>query len=173
VTIVSVHLVDSNPAVVDAWRHCFAEFPEVHIERGNILDVAAGAVLSPANSFGFMDGGIDRAYAAFFGPTLTAAVRNAVLAQPEGHLPIGAAVAIPTGNPRISYLVVAPTMVSPEHAAPAVAYRAFRAALKLMARSPDLGNTLFAPGLATGVGLADPAAVASEMAEAYRDWKAG
>ena len=32
------------------------------VHRGSIFDVACDAVVSPANSFGFMDGGIDALY---------------------------------------------------------------------------------------------------------------
>jgi O-acetyl-ADP-ribose deacetylase (regulator of RNase III) len=120
---------------------------------------------------GFMDGGIDRHYAAFFGPTLAERVRDAVLAQPEGHLPIGAAVAVPTGHIRIRHLVLAPTMISPEHVPAVNAYRALRAALRLMTRSPELGPILYSPGLTTLVGGVAPADAANEMALAYADWK--
>src|SRR4051812_43983254 len=45
--------------LADAWeRHC-GELPDVAVHRGSILDLQADAVVSPANSFGFMDGGID------------------------------------------------------------------------------------------------------------------
>lgn len=32
------------------------------MHEGSILDVEGDALVSPVNSFGFMDGGIDRAY---------------------------------------------------------------------------------------------------------------
>ena len=107
----------------------------------------------------------------FFGRALTRAVREAALAQPEGHVPIGVAIAVPTGHPRIRYLVVAPTMISPEHVPAANAYRSLRAALKLMDRTPELGDTLFCPGLATLVGGVAPDDAAREMSEAYADWR--
>lgn len=169
----NLHLVDNNPEVVDALRTRFAPYPEVEVLEGNIVEVAQGAVVSPANSYGFMDGGVDRAYAKFFGGPLTRAVRDAVLARPEGHLPIGAALAVPTGHARVQYLIVAPTMMMPEHVPASNAYRALRAALKLMSSSPGLGSHLYSPGLTTLVGGVPPDAAAGEMAEAYRDWKAG
>jgi hypothetical protein len=52
-----LHLVDSNPFVVSAWSAAFESFPEVTIHCGEMLLVAHNAVVSPANSYGFMDGG--------------------------------------------------------------------------------------------------------------------
>lgn len=50
--------------LADAWStHCGGlDFVKIH--RGPIFDVKCDAVVSPANSFGFMDGGIDRLYGA-------------------------------------------------------------------------------------------------------------
>ncbi len=56
-------LVDTNQAVVEAWRAVGLE--EAHC--GSIFDYPAVAIVSPANSFGFMDGGIDLAYSERFG----------------------------------------------------------------------------------------------------------
>jgi O-acetyl-ADP-ribose deacetylase (regulator of RNase III) len=164
-------LVDVNPAVVAALREAFASSPEVSVVLGDLLEVAHGTVVSPANSQGFMDGGIDHAYAAFFGEAFRRSVRDAMLAQPEGFLPIGAAMALPTGHPRVRYVVFAPTMTTPEHVYPENAYRALRAALRLMSRSPELGSTLFCPGMTTLVGGVAPRDAAREMFQAYADWK--
>lgn len=167
----TLHLVDNNAEVADALSRYFRRFAEVTIEEGDITALGHGAVVSPANSQGFMDGGVDRIYARFFGAPLTRAVREAALAQPEGQLPIGVAIAVPTGHARIPYLIVSPTMISPEHVPAANAYRAMRAALKLMDKSPELGDALFCPGLATLVGGVAPDDAAREMSEAYADWR--
>lgn len=166
-------LVDLNPSVVEALRESFAGFPEVTVELGDLLQVASGVIVSPANSQGFMDGGIDRAYAGFFGSDFARLVRDSVLRQPEGHLPVGAAIALPTGHARIHHVVVAPTMFSPEHVPRQNAYRALRAALRVMSSQPELGDVLFSPGLCTLVGQVPPDEAAEEMAAAYADWRAG
>jgi O-acetyl-ADP-ribose deacetylase (regulator of RNase III) len=57
-----LHLVDVQPDVVSAWREAFSVFPEVTIRQGDILGVAVNTIVSPANSHGFMDGGIDAQY---------------------------------------------------------------------------------------------------------------
>lgn len=40
-----------------AWRRFCAGYPMVRFHDGSILDVSCDAIVSPANSFGFMDGG--------------------------------------------------------------------------------------------------------------------
>ncbi len=55
----TIHLRDRNPAIADAWNRQFVGIPDVHVSCGPIFDVTADAVVSPANSYGFMDGGID------------------------------------------------------------------------------------------------------------------
>jgi O-acetyl-ADP-ribose deacetylase (regulator of RNase III) len=169
--VVRLHLVDINLDMVLAWREAFRPFPEVTVGHGDLLSRAENAVVSPANSFGFMDGGIDRAYAAFFGPQVEERVREAVARRPEGHLPVGAALAVRTGHARIPFLVVAATMVSPEAVSEDHAYRALRAVLRLAGQHPEVGRLLFCPGLATGVGGVAPAAAAMGMAQAYGGWK--
>lgn len=62
-----IHLRDINPAVVDAWKAAFGDAHGVRVSCGSIFDLAADAIVSPANSFGHMDGGIDLVYSHFFG----------------------------------------------------------------------------------------------------------
>ena len=57
-----LHLVDINPAVADALRVAFARWTSVDVQCRDILDVAFDTLVSPANSYGFMDGGIDLHY---------------------------------------------------------------------------------------------------------------
>lgn len=165
-----LHLVDLNEALVAAWQREFARFPEVEICCGSILEVAATAIVSPANSYGFMDGGVDRAYAAFFGPTFERLVYDTIARRPEGLLPVGAAEVIATGHSRIPYVVLAPTMLMPEHVPALHSSRALRAALRAVARMNDIKD-LYCPGLGTGVGGVEPSDAAREMAAAYADAK--
>jgi O-acetyl-ADP-ribose deacetylase (regulator of RNase III) len=169
--MLQLHLVDHNPVLVAAWRECFRSFPEVAIRQGDLLAVAENAVVSPANSFGFLDGGIDRAYLAFFGLHIQERVQQASAARPEGHLPVGASIVVRTGHGRIPFLILAPTMLLPEVVAEDHSYRALRAVLRLAGHDAGVGRMVFCPGLGTGVGGGAPDAAAREMAQAYQDWK--
>lgn len=166
-----LQLVDLNEAVVSAWAAAFSQFPEVSIHHADILELAENCLVSPANSHGFMDGGVDSAYRDFFGERIEQKVQEAILRRPEGHLPVGASLVVRTDHPRVPYLIVAPTMTMPEVVEPRNCYRAMRALLRVAGESADISRNVFSPGLATGVGRVAPEAAALMMAEAYRDWK--
>jgi O-acetyl-ADP-ribose deacetylase (regulator of RNase III) len=169
--MVQLHLVDDNLALVVAWREAFEPYPEVVVHEGDLLSLAKNAVVSPANSSGYMDGGIDQAYRDFFGQQVERRVQEAIRLRPEGHLPVGASLMVRTGHQRIPCLIVAPTMLMPEAASGMDCYRAMRAVLRLAEEDPALGRLVYCPGLGTGVGGVAPAIAASEMAQAYGDWK--
>jgi len=54
------------------------------------------AIISPANSFGFMDSGIDLAYSHRFDWQLQQDLQELLRAQHNGESPVGQAVSIPT-----------------------------------------------------------------------------
>jgi O-acetyl-ADP-ribose deacetylase (regulator of RNase III) len=168
---VKLHLVDTNPALVSAWQSAFADLPEVSVQQAKILSLAHNAIVSPANSYGFMDGGIDLAYRRFCGKGLEARVQEAIARRPEGLLPVGASLIVSTGHERIRYLIVAPTMVIPEWVSSENCYRAMRALLRSAAGDLEVGKAVFCPGLGTGVGAVPVEDAAREMAKAYWDWK--
>ena len=166
-----LHLVDYNGHLVNAWTEAFAPFPEVSVQQGDLLAVAKHCVVSPANSYGFMDGGIDAAYFDFFGAQIERTVQDAVTRRPEGHLPVGASLVVRTGHPRVPFLIVAPTMTVPEQVESRHCYRAMRAVLRIVRANAEVGRDVYCPGLATGVGMVPPTDAAAMMAEAYSDWK--
>ena len=167
-----LHLVDLNDTLVAAWRDAFAAMPEVTVTAADILTVASGALVSPANSYGHMDGGIDAEYSAFFGTRVQRAVYDVVARRSERMIPVGAAEVVETGHSRVPFLIVAPTMEVPEQVPPSNSYRALRAALRAAGRWSDRVTDVYCPGLATGVGCVAPEEAAREMAAAYRDWRA-
>jgi O-acetyl-ADP-ribose deacetylase (regulator of RNase III) len=164
--------VDADPAVVEAIREAFCNVPEVSVALGDLLAAAENTVVSPANSQGFMDGGIDLAYLSYFGPTIQSQVLEAINRRPEEFLPIGASVVVHTGHRRIPYLILAPTMTGPEFITADNSYRAMRAVLRIAGDDSVVGRSVYCPGLGTGVGSVDPRIAAEQMAEAYRDWQA-
>jgi O-acetyl-ADP-ribose deacetylase (regulator of RNase III) len=166
----TLFLTDIDLGLIDAWRSAFSHFPEVHVCYGDILAVAECCIVSPANSYGFMDGGIDLSYRDFFGVQIERRVRDAISHRQDGLLPVGAAIVVGTGHERIPYLVVAPTMTMPEAVPEQNSGRAMYAALRAVKRHGRI-DKVYCPGLATGIGkvLADRAAF--QMAAAYADFK--
>jgi hypothetical protein len=55
-------LAATEHRLADAWEAAFAGVADVSVHRGSVFDVACDAVVSPANSFGIMDSGIDALY---------------------------------------------------------------------------------------------------------------
>lgn len=161
-----INLVDTNEELVAAWRDAFSGAEDVHIHSGSILDFEAEAIVSPANSFGFMDGGIDLAYSEHFGWHVEERLQTRIKSERHGELAVGDALVIETRSARIPFLISAPTMRVPADVSATVnAYLAFRAAL--IAASEREVRSLIAPGLATGVGRMPPAVCATQMYAAY------
>ncbi|MCU7821183.1 macro domain-containing protein [Kitasatospora sp. DSM 101779] len=105
-----VVLTDINTTVVEAWRAAFADTPEIEIHRGSILDEQVDAWVSPTNSRGRMDGGVDAVIKRHLGAGIQLRVQRAIRDGFGGRLPVGSAVCVPSGavNPR--FLISAPTM---------------------------------------------------------------
>jgi O-acetyl-ADP-ribose deacetylase (regulator of RNase III) len=167
------HLRDINAAVVEAWRELFDGCDDVTVSAGDIFAEPADAIVSPANSFGFMDGGIDLAYSLRFGWDLQTRLQASLHAQHDGELPVGQAVIIETGDAAFPLLVSAPTMRVPMDVSDTVnAFLAFRAVIRSVreynrAASRPIASVL-CPGLGTAVGRMHPQACARQMYYAYR-----
>ena len=141
-------------------------FRGVSVGVGDILHCDADALVSPANSHGFMDGGVDLAYRAFFGLGIQRRVQDLIAERWQGLLPVGEALVVPTGHMRFSRLVVAPTMETPRGIEGTDnVYRATCAALRAAVASASIERLAF-PGMGTGVGRMDPDDAAEQMRRA-------
>jgi O-acetyl-ADP-ribose deacetylase (regulator of RNase III) len=159
-------------AMAEAWRKVFDDEPGVIVVEGDILEGSSDAVVSPANSFGYMDGGIDLAYRRYFSVDLQSRVQARIKSEFHGELPVGQATVVSTGHESVPYLVVAPTMRIPDRIGDTVnVYLAFRAALLAVIAHNDGGKnsikSLRAPALGTGIGAMPLARAAHQMHAAY------
>lgn len=168
-----------EPPLADAWETFCGDLPFVSVYRGSIFDVECDAVVSPANSFGFMDGGIDLLYSRFFGWEIETRVQNAIKTRYSSELLVGAADIVETGHADIPYLIAAPTMRVPMVLTDTVnPFLAARAVLLLVqngifaddanAGKPiaEVVKTVAFPGLGTGVGKVGSNTCAFQMREA-------
>ena len=122
--------------LADAWEQHCGDLPNVTVHRGSILDLRVDAVVSPANSFGFMDGGIDHLYSDCFGWDVQRRLQDIIRARHHGQLQVGVADIVETRHPRIPFVIAAPTMRVPMILADSVnPYLAARAALLLLSVS--------------------------------------
>ena len=169
----TIHLRDIEPDICDAWRVAFKDVPSVDVSCGEIFDITANAIVSPANSFGYMDGAIDLVYSYFFGWSLQTKLQKIIQDKYHGELVVGNAAVVATGHLQIPYLISAPTMRTPCDVSGTLnAYLAFRAALLAVI---DLNSqfescpikNLLCPGLGTGVGGISPSDCANQMRKAF------
>lgn len=73
-----VVLTDINASVVEAWRAAFADTPGIEIRKGSILDEKVDAWVSPTNSRGRMDGGVDAVVKRHLGAGIQLRVQRAI-----------------------------------------------------------------------------------------------
>jgi len=165
-------LCDINRKITNAWKRHFEGVEDVEVRHGNILETVADALVSPANSFGFMDGGLDYAISDFFEwkiqPRVQAILRN----EHFGELPVGTAVVVETGDDTFPYLVSAPTMRTPTSVDRTLnAYLAMRAILLAVLRFNQKHShaikSIAIPGLGTAVGRMPADRCARQMRAAY------
>lgn len=166
------HLRDINAPLVEAWSNYFADIPHVRPSMGDIFGLEADAIISPANSFGFMDGGIDLVYSRRFGWQLQERLQALLRVEYEGELPVGMAVVLGTGDPNLPYLISAPTMRAPTNVSDTLnAYLAFRASLWAINRHnalfPGSIKSVICPGLGTATGGMLVEICAKQMYTAY------
>ena len=142
-----VIIADHNKFVQQALKDYDPTF-EWH--EGTPLAFDIDAVVSPANTAGIMNGGYDAALRRHFGNTLEYRVRMSIKEKP---IPVGEARAIQTVDPKVKWLIVAPTvsiaadgLSGHESVSYAAAYKSVIAASQVGARC--LGMT----GLGTGAG---------------------
>lgn len=165
-----IFLSARQPELHAAWLRRFGDASDVTVSDADIFELGADALVSPANSFGFMDGGLDHQISERLGWHIQDAVQKAIRARPLGELLIGEAIVVPTGDARTPWLIAAPTMRVPMRIPESVnAYLAMKAIL-IAARShvdevPILSVAI--PGLGTGVGKLDPETAAFQMWCAY------
>lgn len=166
----------------EAWKTFCGELPDVEIYHGSILDLSVDAIVSPANSYGFMDGGIDLLYSHKFGWHVQEKLQKIIREKHHGELLIGQAEIVETDDSQIPFVIAAPTMRVPMILKDSVnPYLAARAVFLLIKHGNFfVGNrqneavskfveTVAFPGLATGVGRIGFNTCARQMQKAIED----
>ena len=169
----SIVLIDRARPLVDQWKSQFTDCPGVEVLLGDYFQRPADAIVSPANSFGIMDGGLDLAIRDELGFSVQDRIQAVIVDKYHGELPVGCAEVVPTDDPRWRLMVAAPTMRVPEPLGQSLAaYIAFRAILVAVenwnrqAGKRDI-DSLVCCGLGSGIGKVQPARCAALMRAAY------
>ncbi|BDD05599.1 macro domain-containing protein [Aureibacter tunicatorum] len=173
-----LYLVDLNTKLTDAWKKVFKEIKDVEIKNQSIFDLSCDAIVSPANSFGFMNGGIDFAISKNLGWHIEKRLQQKIRKNYYGELLVGQATIVETDHSQYPYLISAPTMRTPMTIlrSPNI-YLATKAILSLLKHGvfedgtpiKNRINTIAVPGLGTGIGQVPPLVCARQMRIAWED----
>jgi len=180
-----------EPKLLEGWKQNFSPIKErsfkekgveVEIVDGSILDLSVDAVVSPANSFGYMRGGIDGIYSKRFGLKVEKNVQDLIQRYHFGEMVVGCAEIVETGDSKIPYCISAPTMrvgchledstTNPYLAARAVfllwEHGVFKEGLKKGKKVRDTVKSIALPGLGTGVGGVTAQACGYQVLTAFK-----
>jgi O-acetyl-ADP-ribose deacetylase (regulator of RNase III) len=166
-------LTAPNPSLFNAFQDRFSQFADVSIigERFEWIP-AFDCLVSPANSFGMMDGGMDAAITQFFGLSLERRVKEQILEDYLGEQPVGTSFIIETEHPKHPFLAHTPTMRVPMSIqgtdVPYIAMWAMLLAIRQHNRTNQRPiRSVVCPGLGTGIGQVPYSEAARQMAIAY------
>lgn len=177
-----IFLTAVEKSLYEAWKNFCGDLPNVEVFHGSILDLSVDAVVSPANSYGFMDGGIDLLYSHRFGWGVQEKLQKIIREKHHGELLIGQAEIVETDNLQIPFVISAPTMRIPMILKDSInPYLAARAVFLLIKYGTFFdGNykgepidkfvqSVAFPGLATGIGRIGFNTCASQVQKAIED----
>ncbi|WP_461831593.1 ADP-ribose-binding protein [Aquifex sp.] len=138
---------------------------DIRVLKGSILDVEAEAIVNPANSRGFMGGGVAGVIKREGGQDIE------IDTTEKAPIPVGSAVLTTAGRLKFKGVIHAPTMEEPAMPSSEEKIRkATRAALELADRE---GFRVIAfPGMGTGVGGVPKKIAAKAMVEEIRNFNA-
>ena len=174
----NIVLADIEGNLINAWNDIASNNSNITTYQGSIFEVECDALVSPANSFGFMDGSLDFEISEFFGWHVQNRLQEAIKSKHNGELLVGQVEIVPTDHTSIPYVISAPTMRIPMDvrgtANPYLAIRGVLLAVKhgvFKDGTPvkDRIKTIAFPGMGTGVGQITPTVFAKQMKQAVED----
>ena len=166
-------LADINLGMVNAWKHEFSQYPNFEFHCGDVFEKSADILVSPANSFGFMNGGIDLAYSKKIGWQMQTDLQEKIKNEYDGELLVGQSTVIPTNFAQYPFLLAAPTMRVPMYLQGSANVFLAAKAIFVAVKKMDAGTTCLIPGLGTGTGFVTFTQCASRMRMAYEDFYLG
>ena len=169
-------LVDPKTELCNAFREQFQHFSNVEIVVGRFEQLSEfDCMVSAANSFGLMDGGVDYAITQFFGDSLQSRVQQRIIAEFLGEQPVGTSIIVETDNPKHPYIAHTPTMRVPMAISRTDNVYIAMWSMLLAVRQHNLKsnkkiNIVACSGLGTATGRVDFQRAAWQMALAYENF---
>ncbi|PIJ48073.1 phage tail protein [Erwinia sp. OLTSP20] len=163
------------PEMATAFEAIFSDVEGVEVINAPFETIPEfDCMVSAANSFGLMDGGVDAAITAFFGSQLQSRVQQYIVSHYLGEQTVGTAFVIDSGDNAHPWLVHTPTMRVPLiiDGTDAV-YNATRAALLAIHHHNRAAGddkkicTVVFPAMGAGCGRVTPESVARQMKLAW------
>ena len=165
--MLKIQLVDRNEGMCEAWQKEFNNCKDVEIHCADIFSIKTDCIVSPANSFGFMNGGIDLYVENKY--EIQKALQNKIKTLEFGELLVGQTIMVQTKDPLMSFVLVAPTMRVPMIIKDTVnVYLASKAIFQRLGTQIDVRSVTI-PGLGAGVGQVPYQYVAKQMKQAYEE----
>lgn len=167
-----IQLVDRNEEMCDEWSTEFMDCDDVIVYCDDFFAPETDCIVSPANSFGFMDGGLDGVITRRLGRQTQINVQESIAKRPMNELLVGEAIIVETGNQEIPWCISAPTMRVPmildgTPNAYLAAKAVFNLLRKIQAKNPDIIKKVTISGFGTGVGRLPYEVCAKQMKMAY------
>jgi O-acetyl-ADP-ribose deacetylase (regulator of RNase III) len=169
-------LIDPKPALCNAFRERFKSLPNIEIVTGKFEQLPAyDCMVSAANSFGLMDGGVDAAITRFFEDGLQARVQKCIMDEFLGEQPVGTSIIVETNHPKFPFIAHTPTMRVPMDIAYTDNVYLAMWAMLLAVRQHNLKSDkkiriVACPGLGTTTGHVPYQQAARQMALAYENF---
>lgn len=113
-TIKKIILVAPNAELCKNWEIYFQNLPNIEIVQGYFQNLPEfDCMVSAANSFGLMDGGVDLSIIDFFGQKLMGQVQHCIIQEYLGEQPVGTSLIVETQHPKHPFIAHTPTMRLP------------------------------------------------------------
>ena len=172
----NIKIIDINKEYCEIFKVIFKDYENVEIINSSLEDYQGNydCIVSPANSFGLMDGGFDLAITKKFGEQLMERVQGRIIEDYAGLQPVGTSFIISTTDEQHPYLSHTPTMELPWDISRTFnVYLAMKATLLAIEdhnlTSPDSNiiKTALLPMFGGGCGNVNPYSIAKQMKLAY------
>ena len=168
-----IYFVEANISKLEKLKLYFKDETNIEFVNENFIDFMkknkVDCVVSPANSFGLMDGGFDLAITNWYGEELQKRVQKYIIENYYGEQPVGTSFIIETGKDN-EYLIHTPTMRVPERIIDSrVIYHCMRTCL-IEAKKHNI-ESIVIPMFGGCTGCINSDTIARMMFEAYNQLK--